>query len=286
MFQGPKLMEVIAGKVIESGVTVVPRIMITDLLTINGEIGERVVGAAGFDGRTGEFKVFEAKATIIAAGACSMKARFAGQRFETGDTYAMAYRAGAKLGGLELGHLMQTTCTDFDTQGLNMFVGLGGQFINNKGESFMLDYDPELGNHSSMSRLSEASAMEVRAGRGPIYLDMTFFTSEEMKLFKTALPLPMMIMERAGVIVDDRIVKKMEWAPAWRGLIAQGGGVVVNRKCEASLPGLYACGDAMERHKHPPLGLPGAAVTGARAGRFAAEYIKDAPTPRIHEKKV
>lgn len=211
MFRGPKLMEVMAEKVRNSDVEVIGHTMVTDLLTENGQPEGRVVGAIGFDGRTGEFRLFKAKATIIAAGACSTKARFTGQKFQTGDTYAMAFRAGAKLGGFEIGHLMQTTCTDFDTQGLNIFVALGGKFINNKGENFILDYDPELGNHTSMARLSEASAMEVRAGRGPIYLDMTSFTPEKMKLFKTALPLPTMIMERAGVIVGDRIVKKMEW---------------------------------------------------------------------------
>ncbi len=63
--------------------------MVTDLLTENGKPGERVVGAIGFDVRTGEFKVFKAKATILAAEACGFKVRFAGHRFQTGDAYTL-----------------------------------------------------------------------------------------------------------------------------------------------------------------------------------------------------
>lgn len=93
-------------------------------------------------------------------------------------------------------------------------------------------------------------------------------------------------MKRAGVIVGDRIAKKMEWVPVFFGTIGYGGGVMVNTKCETSLLGLYACGDAMGGFKQRPAGLPRAAISGARAGRFAPEYAKEAKEPKIDEEQV
>jgi fumarate reductase (CoM/CoB) subunit A len=284
MFHGPQLMEALAKKVVNSDVQVVGHTMMTDLLTEGGKIGDRVVGAVGFDGRTGEFKVFNEKATVLAAGGCGYKARFACHKMITGDAVAMGYRVGCKLGRFDEGKL-HTTCYDFDIQGLNMFIGLGGKFLNAKGERFMLEYDPELGDHAGMTTLSEASALEVRAGRGPIYLDMTHFTPEDVGKLRTVLPIPAKILERAGVMVGDKIVKKMEWAPAYYGTIGMSGGIMTNTKCETSLSGLYACGDAMARAK-PTSALPMAAISGARAGKFAAEYAKEAKRLEIHENQL
>lgn len=286
MFHGPQMMEAMAKKVKASGVDVIGHTMMTDLLTENGRPGERVTGAVGFDVRTGALRAVHAKATILAAGACGFKARFSGHRFQTGDAYAMAYRAGAVLGGFERGEVLHTTATAFDIHGMNLFIALGGRFLNCTGEEFLLEYDPDLGNHASMGRVSESSAMEVRAGRGPIYFDMTHFRPEDVRKMKIVLPGVSTIMERAGVMAGDRIVKKMEWAPSFYGTIASGGGVVVNTRCESSLAGLYACGDAMVRLGSLPRALAGASVSGARAGRFAAEFAKGAGRGRPDEERV
>ncbi|MDP2916730.1 MAG: FAD-binding protein, partial [Dehalococcoidia bacterium] len=286
MFHGTQLMEAMAQKVKTSDVNVLGHIMITDLLTENGEPGGRVTGAIGFDCRTGEFKVLKSKATVLAAGACTYKSRFAGHKFQTGESYAMAYRAGAVLGRFEIGEIHHETSTEYDIQGLNMFQGLGGKFVNANAEEFLHEYDPVLGNKTSMPRIAEAAAMEVRAGRGPMYLDMTHFTPEQVRKLKVVLPIPVRIMERAGIIIGDRIVRKMEWAPAFLATNAMGGGVFTNTRCETNLPGLYVCGDAMARSIALPSRLPGAAVTGARAGRFAAEYSREAKEPGIDERQV
>jgi len=272
MFHGPQLMEAVSKKVGDSEVKIVGHTMITNLLTEGGRSGNRVIGAVGFDVRTGKERVFRAKATVAAAGGCGYKARFACHKMDTGDGVAMAYRAGAKLGRFDEGKI-HTTAAKFDTHGLNMFVGLGGKFLNAEGDRFMFDYDPELKDLAGMTTLAEASAMEVRAGRGPIYLDMTQFTPNNVKEMRTVLPHVSVILERSGILIGDKIVNKIEWAPAYYGTIGMSGGIMANTKCETSLPGLYACGDAMARAK-PTAALPMAAVTGARAGKFAAEYAK------------
>ncbi len=272
MFHGEQMMEEMARKVSQCGIKIIGHTMITDLLTESGKPGERVTGALGFEVRTGEFRVFKAKATILAAGSCAFKGRYAGQKFQTGESYVMSYNAGAILGNFEMGDILHTTAKDYDLHGLNMYVGLGGKFINANGKAFMLDYDPELGNSSSMNRISECSAMEIRAGRGPIYLDMTHFTPEDIAKMRKVLPTPTKIMEMAKIIVNDKITKPVEWVPVFFGTVGAGGGVITNTRCETSLPGLYACGDAVARMKHFPKALAGAAVTGSRAGIFASEY--------------
>ena len=276
LFKGPQMMEAVAKKVLRTKIDVFGHTMITDLLTEKGELGGPVVGAIGFHVRTATHRLFKAKATILAAGGCGFKGRYVGHGAQTGDACAMAYKAGAELGRFEIGDILHMTPTTMDIQGLNMYVGLGGKFINSSGERFMQEYDPELGDSASMARIAEASAMEVRAGRGPIYLDMTHFDESRVRKLKVVLPMPAKIMEQTGVIVDDRFVKKLEWAPIFFGTIASGGGVTGNTKCETSMAGLYVCGDAMARPKHFPKALSGAAVTGNRAGIFAAEYARNA----------
>jgi succinate dehydrogenase/fumarate reductase flavoprotein subunit len=94
------------------GVQVFDRVMVTGLLTEKGVQGARVVGATGFNNRTGEFMVFKSKAAIIsAAGSNSLGFlntelagynTFPGSRTNTGDGSAMAWRAGAELVLMEM----------------------------------------------------------------------------------------------------------------------------------------------------------------------------------------
>lgn len=163
MFHGPQLMEAVAKYVRSLGVQVNTHTIITDLLTEGGKPRSRVAGAVGFEVRTGEFRVFTAKATVLAAGACGFKGRFACHKFQTGEAAAMAYKGGAVMGCWEHDGL-HSTPMDFDTHGLNMFQGLGGKFVNVLGEEFLRDYDPELGNHTPMDVLDQAMWLEVRGG--------------------------------------------------------------------------------------------------------------------------
>ncbi len=285
MFHGTDLSAVMARETKKRGVEVIEHTMVTDLLTEGGKQGTRVVGAVGFGAKTGEFVVLDAKAVVLAPGGCGYKNRFACHRMVTGDGPAMAYRAGATIGKLDQ-VAFHTTSTEYDAQGLNMFQGLGGKFVNGKGEEFLADYDPILGNHTSMSRLSHAGAMEVRYGRGPIYLDMTHFTPEQVETMRWVLPVPSAILERAGAMVGNRIVKKIPWAGVFYGSVHVGGGIeVMSTKCESSLPGLYTCGDSMAKAKNTR-SLMAAFTSGARAGKYAAEYAKKADIPTISEEQV
>ena len=286
MFHGTQLMEAMARKVIRSDVIVFGHTMITGLLTEHGAPGNRVIGAVGFNDRTGEFREFRAKSIILAIGGCTFKTRQPGSHIQSGEAFAMAYESGAKLGRFAESEGLYVCPSYCDTQGMNVFIGLDGRFVNADGEQFMQEYEPQHGEHASLGTIAGAMAIEVRAGRGPIYLDMTHFTSEDVKKLRVVIPHATLRLERAGIIVGDRILKKMEYTPFFTGICCEGGGVINNLKCETSLPGLYACGDSMAQSRVPPNALPGAAISGARAGRFATEYAKGAEEPKIDEGQV
>jgi succinate dehydrogenase/fumarate reductase flavoprotein subunit len=137
-----------------------------------------------------------------------------------------------------------------------------------------------------MNRWAGAMALEVRAGRGPIYLDMTHFKPEEVRKLRVVVPMTMMVYDRDGVVVNDRFTRKLPWAVVLKGNCAMGGGAKITTTCVSTLPGLYAGGDsaanlATGSESYGTSGLPWAAVSGARAGRYAAEESKTITMPGI-----
>lgn len=96
------------------GVEMYERVMVTSLLTEGGKPGSRVVGATGFNVRTGEFYVFKAKATVLTTAQArglwifSMELQgFAAQHHDpnnAGDGSAMAWNAGAECALMERTH--------------------------------------------------------------------------------------------------------------------------------------------------------------------------------------
>ena len=89
------------------GVIIYDRVMVTSLLTEGGIQGARVIGATGFNNRTGEFMIFKSKAAVLATASSNSLGflstelagynTFPGSRTRTGDGVAMAWKAGAEL---------------------------------------------------------------------------------------------------------------------------------------------------------------------------------------------
>ena len=113
-----------------------------------------------------------------------------------------------------------------------------------------------------------AFSLEVSQGNGPIHIDMTHFTEAQVQRMRRVIPLPMRMFERAGLVVGDKFVQRIEWMlcpPIGRP------GVMVNRAFEASMPGLYACGEAAASSA-VVTGLAAAGTSGASAGANAAKF--------------
>ncbi|RJR48874.1 MAG: FAD-dependent oxidoreductase [Desulfobacteraceae bacterium] len=287
-FLGPQLMEAMRKKCEKEGIRLLDWTMTTSLITAD----DRVLGAIGFHCRTGEFKVFKAKSVVVATGGCRFKTILAGHRMTTGDGHAMLLRSGCEMTNLEFNQSnIAAANIEMSGPGMNMYQGLGAKFINKKGEAFMVHYDPNLKDRAPLRMLAGAMAVEASLGNNPFYIDMTHFSPEQVRLLKEVLPLPTMALERAGYIVDNRFTDKIEWIPMGPNWASYGGGARINLRCETNIQGLFAAGDATAKmaagtNEMGAGAMPNAAVTGALAGRYAAEYSLRRPESMLDSEGV
>lgn len=266
------MIDTMKRKAEEKGVSFVERTTITDLVTS----GDRVVGAIGFSSRTGDVYLFKTKALVVAAGKTDF-GKLQIIKNLNGELTAAAYKVGAELSNLEMS-LGNSGARDFRVHGKNLIVGVGGRFINQRGEEFMWEYDPVLGNRANMQTLCIAFASEVKDGRGPIYLDMSKTSPEDQQLMRKILPHSFKTWDRSGL---NFFKDKIPWI-VWP-LFGNVGGIKVNTRCESNLPGLYAAGDAAGQPHHGTYSIGGlmisyAYLSGCIAGENAAQYansIKD-----------
>lgn len=269
----------------KAGVKFLNHIMVTDLITDNRDMDrDRMIGVVGFHVRKGEFYIFTAKTIVLATGMTRFKTIQPGHRNDTGDGYAMAYRAGAEMGGFDSTHHNTYGARLELGPGNNMYVGLGAYFLNNKGERFMHRYHPELAERAPFVWLSPSFCIERMENRAPpIFMDMRHFTPDKIQALWQSIPYAMMKYERAGILRGNRFVELIEYTP--EGPRPMPCGVVTDRNYESrNLRGLFAIGDASSLKGGG--GLPGAAVSGAIAGIYAAGHISKTGKAKIDEKRV
>jgi len=271
------------------GVTIVDRVMVTDLILEDGV----VAGACGFHTRTAEFYVFPAKAVVLCTGngTFDMAGAMAPVSFLSYDGIAMAYRAGAEIGGME-----------FSCVGAAAFVAerdekaridVSGRTIHMAPAHYpaWVSYGPHisfnLDNYVDaegfrVSRLTAPHA--IHEGRGPILwvLDAARPEDLEATLRDIRDSRTTFRLERVGIdLAKGGVyagVLRLESTPGH--LIFGGGAGVVSKDkaCATSLPGLYAGGDTCYTRavgaSYPAFGfgLRNASVTGARAGKAAALF--------------
>ncbi|MEG1661617.1 MAG: FAD-binding protein, partial [Clostridiales bacterium] len=272
------------NKVLSCGATILDRIMLTDLIKKDG----KVIGAVGFDTQTGDFYVIEAKAVVVAVGGLSFRPAYYGIHANTGEGVAMGYRAGADLVGMEFGNGLWVSkdCDCACLDGPVAELGLTHDAITNGlGEEF-LDSTAHLPTNIHWS-------LEVHKGNGPIYheaygYDRNDYKEEIEKYNKTAEGPWITMMDRVGV---DIFNNRFEQYMALEGNMFPGG-ISINTKCESTVPGLYAAGDACGNNfTGPTYGTLGsamcnAAVTGHRSGENAAKYALDADLPKADEQEI
>ncbi len=286
---GLQLMLVLRGEVLRRGVHVVERVMVTDLLTSDGEAttSGRIVGAIGFNIRTGRFYVFRAKATIIATGATLSGNLRCVHPINSGDGRGMAFDIGCEMRNMDLVKLVQRL-RDFAGPigpGANIFVSEGAYLVNAKGDRFMRKWDPQRMERSDRVIVTLAMAVEEKEGRGPVYYDGTHLSEASHNRIERAIPLVIRSLDAVGLnLRKDRI-------PYTCGLIDTScGGIKVNDEGAATIPALYSAGDVTD---HGDMGVseiitPGmlSAIVGQRAGKAAAKYAAGIEDPVISEHQV
>jgi fumarate reductase flavoprotein subunit len=268
-----------------------------DLLVEDG----RVQGAVVIEIATGEFRLIQAKAVIIATGGAGRVFREnTNGGIVTGDGMALAYRHGVPLRDMEF---MQYHPTCMPGTGL-LFTeacrGEGGFMLNKDGYRYLQDYglgppDPSPRNKAMelgpRDRLSQAFWHEQKKGRtidGPhgqvVHLDMRHLG--EKKLHER-LPL---ICELAEEFLGiDPVHAPVPVLPAVHYTM---GGILAYGNTASSLPGLYSVGECSSVGIHGANRLGSNSLTeiivfGKVAGVEAAKFAKSvaARNPAALEKQ-
>ncbi len=277
------------------GVKIFDRVMVTSILTDKGIQGARVVGATGFNNRTGEFMIFKCKAAVLAtAGDWSLfllNTELAGyntfrSRCHTGDGAAMAWRAGAALTIMErTGVMMLATGfkhTWYGGAGDASYENL--QLVDANGKKLPWPTQGWIDGGAMRPTLQDMEKIikGIQSGEYalPFYGDFPAMPDVERratwKLMLCEESTTKNIVdsyERAGFDPAKHLLQNFSFiegnSPAqWR--TAGGGGPVVDWDLKSTLDGLYVAGEqtfSAGDHSY-------AASTGRYAGRKAAAYVK------------
>jgi succinate dehydrogenase flavoprotein subunit len=285
--------------------------------------GDRVVGAFAYDRERGRYRIYEAKAVIIATGGMGKIYKITSNSWDcTGGGISLAYHAGASLIDMEFIQFHPTGMVwPPSVRGLLITEGVrgeGGVLRNNEGRRFMFDDIPDLYKDQTTDNEEEGWRYtqgdpnakrppelltrdhvarciyrEVKEGRGTphggAFLDISWI-KEKMKNadghIKKKLPsMYHQFKELAGI---DITKEPMEVGPTTHYIM---GGVRVDADTQMTdAPGLFAAGEcAAGLHGANRLGgnsLSDLLVFGKRAGEHAAEYAKENSFGVIDEEQI
>ena len=274
--------------------------------------GDRVVGAFGYERERGRFKIFRAKAVVLATGGIGRAYKITSNSWEyTGDGHTLAYDAGADLIDMEFVQFHPTGMVwPPSVMGILVTEGVrgeGGILTNKEGRRFMFDAIPE--NYRAQTadneeegwrycqgakdarrppelltrdHVSRCIVREIKEGRGSphggVFLDISWI---KQKLPNAAehikRKLPSMYHQFKQLADIDITKQPMEVGPTTHYIM---GGVHVDSDTQMSrVPGLFAAGEcAAGINGANRLGgnsLSDLLVFGKRAGEFAAKFAKE-----------
>ena len=286
---GFETMPVLRKHVLKIGVKIVDRVSITDLITQDG----CVTGAVGFHTRTGDFYVFNAKATVISTGTSGFKGQAPGCFNKASfDGEAIAYRAGAKVSGMEfavmgrvspyVGNWPDDKQTQLEGRKINDVYYRYAPFL--EGQPMPLNL---MGNYVDSEGHGRGPfhpyvLMTIHEGKGPLLLDTASCTQEEINHACLLYTPP---YERFAQVGADPVgrdlysgVFSLPELFTGRHMGGSGGVTATGIDGGTTLPGLYGAGDSYHSaicgsvYASGGTGLRVAATTGARAGQSAAKF--------------
>ena len=285
--------------------------------------GDRVVGAFAYDRERGRFRLFSAKAVVLATGGVGRAFKITSNSWEyTGDGHTLAYQAGADLVDMEFVQFHPTGMVwPPSVRGILVTEGVrgeGGVLKNKDGKRFMFEDIPDLYKNQTADNPEEGwrytqgdrdarrppelltrdhvarcIVREIREGRGSphggVFLDIAWIKEKLPKAashIKKKLPsMYHQFKELAGI---DITAEPMEVGPTTH--YAMGGIRVDGDSQMSSVPGLFAAGEcAAGLHGANRLGgnsLSDLLVFGKRAGEHAAIFAQDHESVDLNEKEI
>ena len=305
---GLELIRTLQDHGIHQGIDVHMEVTVISLL----KDGDRVVGVFAYEREHGRFRVFKAKAVVLATGGVGRAYKITSNSWEgTGDGHALAYHAGAELIDMEFIQFHPTGMVwPPSVRGILVTEGVrgeGGILKNSEGVRFMFDdipdnykdqtaKDPEEGWRYTQGdktanrppelltrdHVARCINREVKAGRGSphggVYLDIAWIkeklpnSAEHIKK-----KLPSMYHQFIQLANLDITTTPMEVGPTTHYIM---GGIRVDADTQAStLPGLYAAGECASgingANRLGGNSLSDLIVFGKRAGEYAAQFAKE-----------
>ena len=285
--------------------------------------GDRAVGAFGYERERGRFKIFRAKAVVLATGGIGRAYKITSNSWEyTGDGHALAYDAGAELIDMEFVQFHPTGMVwPPSVMGILVTEGVrgeGGILTNKEGKRFMFDSIPEnyrdqtaddeeegwryCEGHKDARRppelltrdhVSRCIVREIKEGRGSphggVFLDISWIKQKMPNAAEhIKRKLPSMYHQFKQLADIDITEQPMEVGPTTHYIM---GGVRVDPDTQMTrLPGLFAAGEcAAGINGANRLGgnsLSDLLVFGKRAGEFAAKFARENQHGTIDRQKI
>ena len=285
--------------------------------------GGRIAGAFGYERERGRFRLFPARAVVLATGGIGRAYAVTSNSWEyTGDGHALAYDAGAELIDMEFVQFHPTGMVwPPSVRGILVTEGVrgeGGVLRNKDGRRFMFDDIPA--NYRSQTADSEEEGWrytqgdrdarrppelltrdhvarcivrEIKEGRGSphggVWLDISWI-GEKLPHAEEHIKkkLPSMYHQFKALADIDITREPMEVGPTTHYAM---GGVRVDADSQMStVPGLFAAGEcAAGLHGANRLGgnsLSDLLVFGKRAGEHAAAWASGHDAGRIDESEL
>lgn len=263
------------------GVNVLERTMAVDILTDNG----RAAGATAINTRTGEFTTIKAKAVVMATGQLqrayngeqpmsdSYKLRYDGSpATQSGDGFAMAYRAGADLVNMDINGWM-FRCRDDLVISFGNFEhndGLPSHYFANNGEEFMF------------ADAQVYKKMEEE-GKTPLYRHLKHLPDDYFKRVQLCYcdekPVDFKFAEERQFNPHNHAFEVTPFKPL---SFMASSGVHVNEDFDTNLPGLFAIGDVAS----PLHSCSVAAGSAFLTADYLPEYLKGISDPNIDEGQI
>lgn len=231
-------------------ITLLPHRACIDLITGRHEErysgSGRVWGVYALNEQTGKVEAHTARATILATGGAGRVYQFStAPRGATGDGIAMAWRAGCRVGNMEMMQFHPTCLYNLDVK--NFLIteavrGEGGHLLNPRtGHRYMPDYDEraELAPRDIVARANDSEIK--RDGLDYVHLDISHQPADFVKgHFPT-------IYEKLLGLGIDMTRQPIPVVPAQHYTC---GGIMIDLAGRTDLPGLYAAGECTESGLH------------------------------------
>lgn len=199
-------------------------------------------GALALNRKTNSLETFTAQYNVLATGGCGqVYAYTTNPAIATGDGFAIAQRAGAKLHDMEF---MQFHPTSLNLKNKPHFLltealrGEGARLFNSAHQRFMKKYNAQ-GELASRDVVSQAVYKELQSG--PVYLDITHKSDT---FIKKHFPYIYTELLKYNLHLDQQPI------PITPTAHYMCGGVHTNLHGETSIPNLYAIGEVAHTGVH------------------------------------